>query len=115
MTLEAWVNPAATSAAWRDVVYKGNDNYYLMGTTDRNGGFPAGGGTFGGTNANAFGGAVLPANAWSYLATTYDGANLRFYVNGALVGSQVATGPIATSTNPLQIGGDCSSANTSAG
>ena len=106
MTLEAWVNPAATSAAWRDVVYKGNDNYYLMGTTDRNGGFPAGGGTFGGTNANALGGAVLPANAWSYLATTYDGANLRFYVNGALVGSQVATGPIATSTNPLQIGGD---------
>ena len=106
MTLEAWVNPAATSAAWRDVVYKGNDNYYLMGTTDRNGGFPAGGGTFGGANANALGNAVLPANSWSFIATTFDGAMLRFYVNGALVGSQVATGPIATSTNPLQIGGD---------
>ena len=33
MTLEAWVNPAVVSAAWRDVIYKGDDNYYLMGTT----------------------------------------------------------------------------------
>ena len=30
MTLEAWVNPAAVSSAWRDVIYKGNDNYFLM-------------------------------------------------------------------------------------
>ena len=29
MTLEAWVNPTTVSSAWRDVVYKGNDNYYL--------------------------------------------------------------------------------------
>ena len=34
MTLEAWVNPATTTAAWRDVIYKGNDNYYLEGTSD---------------------------------------------------------------------------------
>src|SRR6266704_3451489 len=29
MTLEAWVNPSTVSSAWRDVIYKGNDNYYL--------------------------------------------------------------------------------------
>src|SRR5262245_23505469 len=29
MTLEAWVNPSVVSAAWRDVIYKGNDNYFL--------------------------------------------------------------------------------------
>ena len=33
------------SCAWRDVIYKGNDNYYLEGTSD-GGGAPAGGGTF---------------------------------------------------------------------
>ena len=29
MTLEAWVDPATVTSAWRDVIYKGNDNYYL--------------------------------------------------------------------------------------
>src|SRR5262249_33341363 len=27
MTLEAWVNPSVVSSTWRDVIYKGNDNY----------------------------------------------------------------------------------------
>src|SRR6185436_7607889 len=46
MTLEAWVNPTNVSAVWRDIVMKGTDNYFLMGTTD-NSGRPAGGGIFG--------------------------------------------------------------------
>ena len=27
MTLEAWVDPTTVNGAWRDVLYKGNDNY----------------------------------------------------------------------------------------
>ena len=42
MTLEAWVDPATRPRCWRDVIYKGNDNYYLEGTSDT-GGRPAGG------------------------------------------------------------------------
>jgi chitodextrinase len=105
MTLEAWVDPATTTAAWRDVIYKGDDNYYLEGTSDR-GGVPAAGAIFAGGKGHAYGPSVLPANAWSYLALTYDGAALRLYVNGSLVSSQANTGSIATSSNPLQIGGD---------
>ena len=33
MTLEAWVNPTTVSNAWRDVIMKGNDNYYLSATS----------------------------------------------------------------------------------
>ncbi len=105
MTLEAWVNPASSSASWRDVIYKGNDNYYLEGSSSGSGA-PAGGGTFGGSNGNAFGTAALAANTWAYLALSYDGSTLRIYVNGTLVGSQAKTGAIASSTNQLQIGGD---------
>ena len=99
------MNPVSVSSAWRDVIYKGNDNYYLEGTSG-SGGAPAGGGTFGGANANAFASSPLAPNAWSHLALTYDGATLRLYVNGTLAGSQAKTGGILTSTNQLQIGGD---------
>ena len=105
MTLEAWVNPTTVSAAWRDVIYKGTDNYYIEGTSAQ-GGAPAGGGTFGGAGANATAASALPANSWSHLALTYDGAALRLYVNGNLVATQSKTGTIATSTSQLQIGGD---------
>ena len=63
-------------------------------------------GIIGGVNTKAFGTAPLATDTWTHLATTYDGAALRFYVNGNLVRTTAVTGTIATSTNPLQIGGD---------
>ena len=56
--------------------------------------------------ADAFGTAKLAANTWSFLTETYDGSTLRLYVNGTQVASTAHTGAIATSNNPLQIGGD---------
>ena len=105
MTLEAWVNPSTVTAKWRDVIYKGNDNYYLEGTST-NASRPDAGMIAGGGYADAYGTAKLPANTWSYLAETYDGATLRLYVNGTQVAATAHTGSIASSTNPLQIGGD---------
>jgi hypothetical protein len=101
LTLEAWVKPSAVTAAWRDVIYKGNDNYYLEATSD-SAGVPGAGGTFGTT----YGTAPLPANEWTHLALTYDRVEVRLYVNGALVSSVPRTTAIATSTNPLELGGD---------
>ena len=49
---------------------------------------------------------ALTANTWAHLAATYDGATMQLYVNGVQVASRAQTGAIATSTNPLQIGGD---------
>ncbi len=105
MTLEAWAYPSLVNAAWRDIVFKGNDNYYLMGTSG-NGGLPAGGGIFSGSYGETFGTSTLALNTWSHLALTYDGSALRLYVNGVQVASKAQTGTLATSSNPLQIGGD---------
>src|SRR6185437_140650 len=105
MTLEAWVNPSAVTSAWRDVIYKGNDNYFLEATSSASS-EPGVGGTFGGSEGDVEGTAALAANTWSYLAGTYDGSTLRFYVNGTQVASLAHTGMVASSTNPLQIGGD---------
>ena len=101
MTLEAWVKPATVSSAWRDVIYKGNDNYYLMATSSQ-ASVPAGRAGV----SRVYGTSPLPANTWTHLAVTYDKATLRLYVNGVQASSVAYTGSIATSAYPLQIGGD---------
>jgi hypothetical protein len=84
MTLEAWVNPSAVSNAWRDVIFKGDDNSYLMATSTT-GSRPAAGSVFDGSYAEVFGPAVLATGSWTYLAASYDGSTLRLYVNGTEV------------------------------
>ena len=71
MTLEAWVFPTA-NRAWRDVIYKGDDNYFLSATSSSN---PAA--------RSAAAPSATPhrglrhrraaANTWTHLAATYDG------------------------------------------
>src|SRR5204863_3719140 len=51
-------------------------------------------------------GALLPLNAWSHLAATYDGSAVRLYLNGAQVASTPASGAAQTSSSPFRIGGD---------
>ncbi len=105
MTLEAWVNPTTINANWRDVVYKGNDNYYLEASSQPNS-RPVAGTIAGGGYGEAYGTANLATNTWSFITATYDGANVRLYVNGTQVASTARTGTIASSSNPLTIGGD---------
>ena len=105
MTLEAWVDPATVSSAWRDVIEKGNDEYFMMGTTDH-GSAAGGGGIIGGSYGQVFTGSGLPVSTWSHLAITYDGSTVRLYLNGAMVDSVAHTGLITSSTNALTLGSD---------
>ena len=105
MTFEAWINPSVVNGAWRDVIYKGNDNYFLEATSN-NGSRPVAGAIVNGSHAEAYGSSALAINTWTHLAETYDGSAVRLYINGVLASSSPATGAIATSTSPLQIGGD---------
>jgi Concanavalin A-like lectin/glucanases superfamily len=105
MTLEAWVDPTTVNGNWRDVVYKGDDKYYLMATSCCSG-RPVAGAIVGGSYGEAYGTASLAANGWTFLTATYDGSAVRLYVNGTQVASTAKTGNIATSTNPLTLGSD---------
>jgi hypothetical protein len=105
MTIEAWVNPSS-GTGWREVVLKetsGGLAYALYAAN--NGSRPA---AYVHTPADVGinGSAAVPLNTWTHLAMTYDGATLQMFVNGVLVKSGAAPGAAATSSSPLQIGGN---------
>jgi hypothetical protein len=110
MTLEAWVFPTAAATTWATAIMKeqpGNLVYtlYTGSPSNRPNVYISAGTST--TSQHGFAGPnPLPINTWSHLAGTYDGATLRLYVNGALVGSQAFTGSIVTSTGALRIGGN---------
>jgi hypothetical protein len=108
MTLEAWVYPTALTG-WKTVLMKETATglAYSLYAND-NSPWPA---TYvritGATNSDAAGGTTaLPVNAWTHLASTYDGTTLTLYVNGTAVTSRPVTGTITASTGPLHIGGN---------
>lgn len=51
------------------------------------------------------GGGNLPLNTWSHVAATYDGSNLRAFVNGANTATYPANGSLPVSAGSFQLGG----------
>jgi hypothetical protein len=106
MTLEGWVNPTATGTVWRTVLIKQNTNalvYSLYANTDTQ---RPSGHVFTSTEFDTRGTAAVPLNTWTFLSASYDGATLKFYVNGTQVSSKAVTGSMPNSTGVLRIGGN---------
>lgn len=61
----------------------------------------------------AMGGSV-PAGVWSFIAATWDGSNMRVYVNGVLVGTTARTAAMLASTTAMGIGADYRGGTTAA-
>jgi hypothetical protein len=106
MTIEAWINPVAVGSGWRTVVFKEQPASLIYALYAGDGtGRPA---TDVFTNADrgVSGSATTPLNAWTHLASTYDGTTLRLYVNGVQAATRAVTGAIKVSTGVLRIGGN---------
>ena len=69
---------------------------------------PAGGATFNNVEQYVAAPGPIPINTWTHLAVTYDGAIMRFYVNGVQRVTKSQNGGIESNSNPLRIGGECS-------
>jgi hypothetical protein len=103
ITVAAWVNPSSlpdwatvamktTSDSWNDgfglAHYQGGNgiNFFInnYSTNEASG--------------------TLSLNTWSYVVGTYDGSNIKLYINGVLVSSAAYSTLINNSSNVLRIG-----------
>jgi chitodextrinase len=107
MTLEAWVRPAALGTSYRTVLMKeqaGSMVYDLY--ANRNTGVSSAEAYITGKSRQVNGSTGIPLNAWTHLAVTYDGTDLRLYMNGTQAGVTNFPGAITTSNGVLRIGGN---------
>jgi glucose/arabinose dehydrogenase len=111
LTLSMWINPQPSSDSvvvgkfWNTTM---SSPYYQYGLELRGGnqtdfyiGTPTGA-------LVAASGTTLPFNQWSYLAITFDGAQVKTYVNGTLVNTQALSATITARGNPMRVGADAS-------
>jgi hypothetical protein len=57
--------------------------------------------------------ATIPTSGWVHVVATYDGANIKMYIDGSLQNTTASTGTITANNYPLTIGGDVQNSNYS--
>ena len=106
ITIEAWIKP--TNIAWMTVVEKSDSPYlaYRFFAPNNNGGMRFAASFSGNWTTHDSNNNILTAGQWNYVAVTYDGSNVKFYVNGIVDLTPSQNGTIATTTKNLLIGKD---------
>lgn len=112
ITLMAWARPASDPAVNEHVLIAKNDASnmdvcYFMEAYDyfAASGRPSGAVRIGGSYKTVTAGTTkLTVGQWAHVAVTYDGSNVKIYINGTLEGTLAASGSIDVCTGPLQIG-----------
>lgn len=109
-TLECWVK-LESAGDWQSVVAKrsegATDTNYII-EVNKTGDIPRAAISSGGVWKAGLvdGTTVVTDNVWHHLATTYDGKEFKFYVDGELEGTQQLSLKPDTSTAPFSIGAD---------
>jgi len=111
LTLSMWINPQALSGG--DSVVLGKfwnatmtSPYYQYGLELAGGTVPV---FYVGTTSGVLSasmGSALVLNQWSYLAVVFDGSQVKFYLNGALVTTASLPATITARSNPFRLGAD---------
>jgi len=103
ITLSAWIYPLELANS-QVIIQKGDGdvsyNYYMRASSDGSLKFISSGGASNDSSAG-----LISANQWHHAVITFDGTNVRYYVDGAFDSSDGAAWGSANA-NPLYIGWD---------
>ncbi len=99
ITIDAWIKPWALGGRVVDKISVGQTNGYLLDTHDGKVRLII-------ADQVVYGSTNLPLNEFTHIAGTYDGFQLKVYVNGSLDGTLVAAVSIPVNSLSLRIGGD---------
>ncbi len=105
ITLSAWVNIDNLVDAWNYILGKsgfwGNNEFGFYTS-----GAKLGVSIDGDVGSRAWVEYVYSANIgqWHYLTTTYDGSNVKLYIDGVLIGSSATSGKVGNNTDHLYVG-----------
>jgi len=102
-TAEAWVYPTGVGWVWNQMTNDGTAQLYILGVNS-DGTVVLAFTTNGTTNNQMITDSTIPFNAWTHLAATYDGSQMRIYINGVEAIRRSASGTIATSAQPVRLG-----------
>ncbi|MBI2451473.1 LamG domain-containing protein [Candidatus Pacearchaeota archaeon] len=102
LTISAWVYPKGSTGRTQAIAYK----YASYGLTLNNNlyAFAEMCYTTGNCNNNVQSSNQLTTNQWHHVVFTFDGANLKIYVDGVLAGTRARQGVIQKTNTNLQIG-----------
>ena len=106
ITISFWFNVVAFENTWEAMLSKGDSAYRVSrgdGTGDATH-FGISGTTGGGGNGWFNGNSIVTGGVWHHFAGTYDGAEGRIYIDGALDATTEATGQIDIETDGFWIG-----------
>ncbi|MFN6084085.1 MAG: LamG-like jellyroll fold domain-containing protein, partial [Fluviicola sp.] len=102
VTIEAWVYTNSSSSLQTIVGnYEGPNMTFLLRLDGLTPVFYVNNGIF---NA-VTGSTTLSQNTWYHIAGTWDGSEIKVYVNGVLDGTEVCVGNFVATTEPFKIGG----------
>jgi len=103
VTVAAWIKPRTfANAAYQTFISKGDHAYVLAHTSGNVLQLAIYDGTWYSANSAAV--TSMMNNSWHHIAGTYDGTQVRLYVDGVMAGSALHTGVIATDTYVLALG-----------
>ncbi|MDD4986082.1 MAG: LamG domain-containing protein, partial [Dehalococcoidales bacterium] len=100
ITMSAWIKTSTKDSTWRRIIDKAyNNGYVLCMVGDSSGKVSV---QINGKSVN--GTTNVADNNWHFVTGTYDGSNIRIYVDGALQGTYAYTGTITSNAYDLAIG-----------
>ncbi len=106
MSFSAWVKPAALTSSWNAIGSRqfgsGGDDQWFFATNGTQLSFYVNT-TVGGLGGVA--GGTLPVGVWSHVTATYDGVNVRIFLNGTQVAIAAKSGNLVVATTAVVLGG----------